>query len=102
MLSAIFLPYRAKQIWEASPVKKYNFAGIPAVVVIGILGFLYNAWMMYYYFAFPAIYGAASPPMLAFGVGDIIVLIALYFIIKSYRARHGIDVAMAFKQLPPE
>jgi len=102
MLSAILLPYRAKPIWDVSPVKKYKLAGVPVIVVIGILGFLYNAWMMYYYFAYPAIYGAASPPMLAFGVGDIIALIIFYFVVKSYRKRQGIDINQAFTQLPPE
>jgi hypothetical protein len=104
MLAAIILPYRKsiKGIWETSPASKYKIAGIPAIVVLGVIGFLFNAWMMWYYAFFPEIYWAASPPMVTLAVAEILFIILLYFAIRAYRRRQGIDIDIAFKSIPPE
>jgi amino acid transporter len=104
MLAAILLPYRKsiRGIWETSPANKYKIAGIPAIVVFGVLGFLFNAWMLWYYVFFPTIYWAASPAMVTLGMAQIIFMIILYFIIRAYRKRQGIDIDIAFKAIPPE
>ena len=45
-LAAALPPYRAKQVYEASPGAKYTLGSVPAVTVVGALGFVFGAFMV--------------------------------------------------------
>src|SRR5262249_23463311 len=45
-LAAALLPYRAKAIYEASPGARYRLFGVPAVTVIGGLGFAFGMFQV--------------------------------------------------------
>jgi amino acid transporter len=67
----------------------------------GLLMAIVFAWMTYIYLAFPLIWGGNT---LAY-VYDLIaaiLAIAIYVVSKRYHMRQGIDISLAFKEIPPE
>lgn len=100
-LAGALLPYRAKDVYEASPGAKYKLGGIPLVTVLGGLGFIFGAVMLIM-FMFDARLGLTSP--LAYGIvfGVLAVSAVWYFIAKNMQKSKGINVDYAFKEIPPE
>lgn len=118
-LSAIVLPFRkrTKPIYEASGVKR-DILGIPIVTICGIVWVAFLVLNMYFFFADPNI-GAldywsevknwrTADEM--WGVGFSIVLTAVIFISgfalwwasRWYRKKQGINIDLAYRELPPE
>jgi hypothetical protein len=104
-LAAALLPYRANKLYEASPGARYMLGGVPAVTVVGTLGFLFGAFMVgAFFFAeelglagsltdyFPYYIVAATA---AFGL-------IVYWIMRTVRANQGLKVEYAFAEIPPE
>jgi APA family basic amino acid/polyamine antiporter len=100
-LAGALLPYRAKDVYEASPGAKYKFGGIPLVTILGVLGFIFGAVMLVM-FMFDARLGLTSP--LAYGIvfGVLAVSWIWYMISKNTQKSKGINVDFAFKEIPPE
>jgi amino acid transporter len=102
-IAALIFPYVAKtsHIWNASPYKNWRVAGIPYVTIAGFIGLALVVLMIYAYyiteeFAFmhsiwTLIY------VIVWGIG-----IAWYLLWKSKRAKEGVDVTLAFTEIPPE
>ncbi len=102
MVAAILFPYRCKEIYKASPVSKYEVAGVPVVTIAGILGLFFCLLMEYYYVVDPT-YGAAGDPIvISLNALLIIGAIIYYFLARWHRKRQGIDIDLAFKEVPPE
>lgn len=103
MLSAIIFPWRKKDVFEASPsITKKKIGGLPLVTIAGVIGFVYLAWVEYGALTNPAIGGTIAYPSLAFMASWLIFPLALYYVAAWYRRREGIDISLAFKEMPPE
>ncbi|MGC9037518.1 MAG: APC family permease [Candidatus Micrarchaeia archaeon] len=72
-----------------------------ALVVFGILTTLVFAYITYQFLAYPSIWGGNA---LAYGyvVVSFLVGIVLYAVSKKRYAKRGIDIGLAFKEIPPE
>ena len=102
-ISAMIFPFRKKvrDIWEASPYKGWKIGPIPYITIAGAVTLAYIGILV------PASY---SPEMFmgymkiwtGIYIGVWITGILWYFIWKWYRAKEGIDVTLAYKQLMPE
>ena len=100
-LSAIVFPYKQKTAYESSPISKYKLGGVPWVVISGILTVVLCAYVLYYYIAIPGL-GLYVPESLTLVVGVYVALFVWYYAAKWYRSRHGIDLNLSFKEVPPE
>jgi APA family basic amino acid/polyamine antiporter len=104
-LAAALLPYRARQVYEASPGARYTIGGVPAVTVIGALGFVFGA-LMVGSFLFREELGLAYsvygwfPYLIVLGTA--IVGLVVYFVMRQVRAGAGLKVEYAFREIPPE
>ena len=100
-LAGAVFPYRAKELYEASPGAKYKLGKVPWVTILGGLGAVFGFAMVISYLVVPEL-GLTSP--LAYGVvfGIIAVSAIWYFIAKAAQKRRGINVDYAFKEIPPE
>lgn len=99
--AGILLPYKAKAIFEQSPgwVKK-KIAGIPAITLVGIFSAIVEAILLYGSFTNTFIGGA--PVSYPIAAGLVIAGFVLYYVAKAYRKRHGLDLALVYKEIPPE
>lgn len=100
-LAAALLPYRAKQIYEASPGAKYKFLGIPLVSILGLLGFICGGAMVVSFLVFPQFGLTGTVPYLLVG-GIIVLTLVIYAVAKMRQSTKGINIGNAFREIPPE
>ncbi len=110
-LAGALLPYRAKDIYAASPGSRYKVGNIPLVTVLGGLGFVFGAAMVLAFLLAPELgvlgnWNFENFPqglwaqIIAFAI--IVVSAVMYFAAKRARQQRGINVEFAFKEIPPE
>jgi amino acid transporter len=102
IVGGIVFPWKAKSLYESSPISKYKIAGFPAITVCGLAGLGMDLWAIYYYLTNPN-YGIwpGTPLALAFGAALYIIPFAYYLAVKWYRRNQGIFIERAFKEVPP-
>ncbi len=100
-LAGALLPYRQKEIFQASPAAKYKVGPVPLITITGIVGMLFNIAMIYYWLTVPAL-GLTNYNVLIFILAAYVVGAVWYFAFKAYRKKQGIDVSLAFKTIPPD
>jgi amino acid transporter len=104
-LAAALLPYRAKQMYEASPGARYTVGDVPLVTILGGLGFLLGGFMVAS-FLFVKDLGLAYsvygwfPYIIVLGTA--VVGLIVYFVMRQVRAGAGLKVEYAFREIPPE
>lgn len=98
-IAAALLPFRAPEVYKATPHKE--FFGIPAVTVFGAIGAAAAAAMCAS-FLFVADLGLTSGKAYAIVAGVIGVSAAIYAVMWAYNRSRGVNLAYAFREIPPE
>ena len=110
-IAGALLPYRAKELYEASPGAKYKLGSLPLITVLGVLGGVLGALMVLAFLFAPQLGVLGNwdfenfpsglwAQIIAFGI---ILLSAIWYIIaKNSQRSKGINVEFAFKEVPPE
>lgn len=98
-ITAALLPYRRRDIYEASPIKREVF-GIPLITIFGVMEATFVVAIAYIFIAYPQ-FGISTPYALFLNFGMIFVGFVIYWIIRYIRARQGVDIDLAFKEIPP-
>ncbi len=98
-VSALLFPYVAKDIYELSPIAKYKIGGLPLISVLGTIALVWLLIMTYVDLAVPqfGLRGIA----LYFDIGIYVLVIIVYYAMRLYRKRQGIELTLAFKEIPP-
>jgi amino acid transporter len=101
LLAGVFFPYRRKDIYEKSPIANKKIAGIPIMSVACGLGFI--AAMLFYmnlfYDSFAAGHAWHSNYIL---IGWFVGGFVIYWVMWAWRRRQGVNVDLAFKEIPIE
>lgn len=101
-LAVMVFPWVRKDIYENAPgwVAK-KVAGLPVISLIGVLTAALFAWLGYIAYTDPII---TTPTTMSFEVAAALVVFGLvvYFASSSYHKKRGLDLQLAFKQIPPE
>jgi len=80
---------------------KNEKGGSKALLAIsGALMAVVFAYITYQFLAFPGIWGG-NPIAYGWVAGSFILGIVIYAISKSYYSKRGIDISLAYKELPP-
>jgi basic amino acid/polyamine antiporter, APA family len=100
-LAAVVLPWRRPDIYRASPIAKYEVAGIPLVTVSGVIfgGFL--AFCLYKWF-FDGAYFVNNFDSKIYMLALYVIALIVYVVSRVARRREGIDLAMINSQIPVE
>jgi amino acid transporter len=103
-LAAALLPYRARKLYEASPGATYTLGGLPAVTVVGTIGFLFGSFMVGAFVLVPELGLSFGGRGLTYGViaSTAVFGLIVYWIMRSFRASRGLRVEYAFAEVPPE
>jgi len=102
MIGAALLPLK-RALFDQSPnwVKK-KIGGLPLITVYGVVGAIALGIILYnVVISNPALSGSTTANIAIIGL-FYLVPILLYYGIRAYRKRGGLDIDMVFKQLPPE
>ena len=100
-LSAVLLPFKARKLYEASPISKYKIGRVPLISLLGAGGMIF-ALCLIIPMLLDARYLANSPISLYILAGSIVLGFAVYYGSKAFRRTNGIDISLAFKEIPPE
>jgi APA family basic amino acid/polyamine antiporter len=112
-IAAIILPFKRKELFEASPIAQMKVLGIPLITVAGVIfgGFL--LFLLVEWFFDPWLNPAYAPAGL-YGISlantnSVIFLLvtyglaaSIYYGFKSYRRRGGIDMDKVQTEIPVE
>jgi basic amino acid/polyamine antiporter, APA family len=110
-LAGALLPYRAKDLYEASPGAAYKVGGLPLVTVLGVIGSVLGAVMVLAFLFNPALGVLGNWNFENFPAGlwaqiiaiaIILVSLVIYLVMKNSQKSKGINVDYAFKEIPPE
>ncbi len=102
-IAATIFPFvkKVKHIWDASPYKNWRLLGIPVVMIGGIVNLIYLIILFIFFIVMPDLEGLAIGSLIFYlviwGLG-----IAWYYFWKARNKAVGIDVGMAYGELPPE
>lgn len=101
-IATIFFPYsrRTRDLYRNSPINK-SLAGVPIISILGVLDVLFLAYLGYLMLVNSA-YGANSTYSLVAIVLVAVIAHVWYFARRAYLKTRGIDLDMAFSQIPPE
>jgi amino acid transporter len=112
-IAAIILPYKKKELFEASPIAKMKVAGIPLITIAGLIfgGFLlfllvewfFDPWLNPDY-APVGLYGIsfANTNSIIFLGGCYVIAAGIYYYFKSKRKSEGIDLDKVQAEIPAE
>jgi amino acid transporter len=101
-LTAIVFPYRRKELYDSSPIAQYKVAGMPLIVVLGVLNFLFYTVMEIFSWVSPNL-GANTPVAIGTAVALWVTGFAVFFISKAVRkSQDDFDLNMVYQEIPPE
>ncbi len=102
MLAAIVFPFRAhmKDVWKTSPASRYMIGGLPLISLFGAIGLGLQTLLLWYEVTVNNLFINSPPSMIAF-VGLLIALFAYWWIVYYYWKRKGLDLSLAYKEVPP-
>jgi len=101
-IAAMVFPFRRKDIFEKAPkYVKLRIAGVPVMSIIGIATAII-ATSVATFTALPAYTGAPVNPLYVSVVLSMFVFALIYYMIVSwYNKRRGLDMSIAYRELPP-
>jgi len=107
MISAVFFPWVRKQLFDVSPASEQRLGGIPLMSITGALAAIFLAAVLVMLWTDEI---AAGPLFTSDGVrgefwlllGAVVFGIVWYLATRAYRKSQGVDISLAFKQIPIE
>ncbi len=109
-IAAMLMPYRTSTIFETSPVK-WRLGGLPVITLIGGLSVIACLFMEWVFLSDPYAGLQATPTpffdqipygMAWFNIAIFLSGLLLYYIAKAVQSRRGVDVDLAYKEIPSE
>jgi APA family basic amino acid/polyamine antiporter len=104
-VAAAVFPFvkKARAIYEQAPaIVRKKIGAVPIVTVFGVAEAIIFAYLTYLDATSPALSGPINPYSLGIILAMYVAAVVIYFGAKVYRKTHGINIDMAFKELPPD
>lgn len=104
-IAAIRFPYgRTKALFEQAPkLVKTKIAGIPIITISGAITFITFAYVVFTGFFIPAVGGVLTPQSVLVGIAaPFLIGLVIYYGSRAYHSSHGLNIGLAFKEIPPE
>jgi APA family basic amino acid/polyamine antiporter len=107
MVAAVLFPRTRRELFQASPAASSRIGGVPVMVVTAVLSLAFFALVLFLLWNDPI----AAGPMFTLGhlsrefwivLGIVVFGVAWFLGTRAYRRRQGIDVDLAFRQIPIE
>jgi amino acid transporter len=107
MVAAVLFPRTRRELFQASPVAGSRIGGVPVMVVTAVISLAFFVLVLFLLWNDPI----AAGPMFTLGsvsrefwivLGIVVFGLAWFLGTRLYRRRQGIDVDLAFRQIPIE
>ena len=101
--AAILLPYRRPEIFAAAPAYvQRRLGGVPVITLLGAGNLVLFTMVLYSAFKLPAFSGPTGTGAVLFVIGIYLAGLLIYFGAKAIQRRRGIDLALLYREIPPE
>ena len=100
-IAAAVLPWRRPDIYNASPIARYNVLGIPLITVAAVAFAAFLLFCLYKWIT-DATYGINNPQSLIYMLALYILALALYVAFRLIRRAQGIDLKMVYSEIPED
>lgn len=109
-IAAIVMPYRARTIFETSPVR-WRISGVPVISILGVVSLIACVFMEWIFLNDPyaGLLSTTAPffsqipyGMAWFNVAIFLSGLLLYFGAKAIQSRRGMNVDLSYKEIPVE
>jgi amino acid transporter len=100
-VSAMVFPRRMPELYAQTPTARYSLFGIPSLAITGFLSLAFTVGYLAAYGWFHLEFGITRNYAIAV-FSPIVVAVVIYAIARYVRAREGIPMQLAFKEIPPE
>jgi APA family basic amino acid/polyamine antiporter len=101
MVAGVIFPWLNPKIFNSSPAARYRLGPLPLMSVVSLVGAAFLLWALYLLWNDPI--AAGHNPI---AIGSLLGLWALgiivYLVMRSLRRRQGINIGLAFKEIPIE
>lgn len=101
LIAGIFFPYIRPHIYEKSPIARRKLFGLPIMSVACFFGALAAQFYFWTLFFDPVAAGHQTNQLIIVA-GVFAIGVLFYFAMKAYRRAQGVDVTLAFKEIPIE
>ena len=105
-VAAIILPWRRKDLYNASPIANWKFAGIPAITIVGVITGAFLLFMLWEWsFNADDLYGttfSSTPNSVYYFLATYIVAVVIYLVARFVRKSQGIDLDRIHHEIPVE
>ena len=100
-IAVVILPWRKRELWQASPASRIKVLGVPivpvaGVITIGLLVFNLVEWLT------NDLYFVNKPSSLVYMGAMYVLAIVLFVSARIIRSRQGIDLSLINKEIPVE
>jgi amino acid transporter len=102
-LAGVVFPYRLRQIWEGGGGRR--ILGIPAVTLAGLGGVIALGGLMIMFITndtVNATFAVTRGISLKFMIGVVVVGAVWYAVAWAINKRRGVDLSLAYREIPPE
>ena len=106
VIAAIILPWRRKDLYDASPIARYKIGGVPTITVVAVVTAIFLLFMLFEWsFNADNLYGTSfqkTTNSVIYFVATYVVAIAIYVGARIVRSRQGIDLRRIHHEIPVE
>lgn len=101
-ICGIIVPWRRPELYRGSTSQR-RFLGIPVVTIAGVGGVLTAVFVWVLFFHYSAQFGFSDPGKFFGFAGVTIGLAVVYYLVARFiRAREGVNIDLAYAEIPPE
>jgi basic amino acid/polyamine antiporter, APA family len=101
--AAILLPYRRPEVYNSAPeFVRRKIGGVPVLVLFGVGNLVLFSLVLYSAFKLPAFSGPTGTDAVLFVVGIYLAGLVVYLVARAIQRRRGIDLDLAYREIPPD
>jgi APA family basic amino acid/polyamine antiporter len=101
LLAGVFFPYRRPDIYSKSPISNMRILGLPVMTVACALGSA-AAFLFFFNLFFDSFAAGHSRHSMSVLIGWFVGAFVLFWVMKLIRRRQGVNVDLAFREIPVE
>ncbi len=99
-LGGAVFPWTRKEVYRTAAISKYKIGPIPIITICGVIAAGFSAWMLYWYLTEPWL-GVNSQLSEIIMVAIFVIWVVYYFVRRAYLKSVGVDLDLAYKEVPP-
>lgn len=101
LLAGVFFPYRRPDIYGKSPLANKKIAGVPVMSVACLFGSI-ACFLFFFNLFFDTFAAGHSRHSLEVLIGWWVGAFVIYWVMWAYRRHQGVNINLAFKEIPVE